>query len=383
MTTPLQFAAWIGMDWADQEHAVCLCDAQGARPESSTVAQDAEALDTWVAQLRTRFGGRPIAICLEQSRGALIYALMKYDFLILFPINPKQLARYREAFTPSRAKGDPTDAEFLCRLVREHQDRLRAWRPDDELTRSLRLLTEARRKWVNQRTALGNQLLQHLKETYPLAEQFRGQHVHAVSLLALLERFPTQAELQRASPKQLLKWLPKLRRVVDDQPDEDSRIRRIRQARQPVTDAAVLKNARLAIRHLVKTLLSLNQTIAEYDQQIAKLLAEHPDAELFGTFDGAGSSLTPRLIAAFGTDRQRYDSAQDLQQLSGIAPVAIQSGRTRIIRRRRCCPKFLRQTFHEFARCSLQSSTWASAYHRMLRARGHGFHAAVRALAFK
>jgi hypothetical protein len=54
---------------------------------------------------------------LEQSRGPLIYALLKYDFLILYPINPKTLARFREAFTPSRAKDDPRDAEYLVSVA--------------------------------------------------------------------------------------------------------------------------------------------------------------------------------------------------------------------------------------------------------------------------
>ena len=126
MNTP-PYAAFVGIDWADAEHAVCLLAGDAA--EHATVAQAADALDQWVAALRQRFGGRPVAICLEQSRGALLYALMKYDGLVLFPLNPKQLAKYREAFYPSGAKDDPTDAELLACFVREHHARLRAWRP--------------------------------------------------------------------------------------------------------------------------------------------------------------------------------------------------------------------------------------------------------------
>lgn len=385
MSTPTEFAAFVGIDWADQKHAVCLVETGSSRAERSVVEQQAEAIDDWVAGLRTRFDGRPVAVCLEQSRGALLYALMKYECLVLFPINPKQLARYREAFTPSGAKDDPADAELLCGFVRQHHARLRVWRPDDVTTRGLRLLSEDRRKWVEQRTALGNQLIQHLKECYPLACKLRRKHVYAENFLALLAKFPSQRELQRASPKQLVRYLPKRRRVVDDPASEsgDERTAAIRAALPLVTDGAVLQAGRLAVRNLVTVLQQLNQTIAEYDHEIATLLSQHPDAELFAGVPGAGEALVPRLVAAFGSDRTRYASAEDLQQLSGVAPITVQSGKSHLVRMRRACPKFLRQTFHEFARCSLGASVWAKAYCAMLRAKGHGFHSAIRALAYK
>jgi transposase len=384
MNQATDFAAFVGIDWADQEHAVCLIEAHGSQFEHRVLPQQAEALDEWAAGLRERFGGRNVAVCLEQSRGALIYALMKYEFLVLFPINPKQAARYREVFTPSGAKDDPADAELLCGFLREHQRKLRAWRPDDATTRALRLLTEGRRKWVAQRTALGNQLLQVLKECYPLACSLIPKHVYAESFLKLLTRFSSQRELQRASPKQLTRYLPLRRRAVDDPPAaQDERIAQIRQAAELVTDAAVLTSGRLAVRHLAANLQQLNQAIAEYDQQIAAELAQHPDAELFATAPGAGPALTPRLVAAFGSDRSRFASAADLQQFSGVSPVTIRSGKSHVVRMRRACPRFLRQTFHEFARCSLTKSAWARAYCAMLRAKGHRYHSAVRALAYK
>lgn len=385
MTLSASFAAFVGIDWADQEHAVCLQQADGSTLEASTLKQRAENLEAWASALRTRFAGRPVAVCLEQSRGALAYALMKYEFLVLFPLNPKQLARYREALSPSGAKDDPTDAELLCRFVSQHHQRLRAWRPDDVTTRGLRLLTEQRRQWVDQRTAAGNQLLQRLKEVYPLALELLGKSVYAQRFLDLLERFPSQQELHRASPKQLLGVLPKLRRTAEDPPaaSADPRIAAIRAARPLVTDEAVLLAGRMAVCHLVTELRHFNKTIADYDQQIAALVARHPDATLFETLPGAGHALAPRLVAAFGTDRERYESADHLAQWSGVAPVTERSGKTCIVRKRWCCSKFLRQTFHEFARCSVYASQWAAAYYRMQRARGKRHHAAIRSLAFK
>lgn len=381
MNTP-EYAAFVGIDWADEEHAVCVCEPGQDAARHARLAQQAGAIDAWARELADRYDGRPVAVCLEMSRGALIYALMKYPQLALFPLNPKQLAKYRQAFSPSGAKDDPGDAELLARFVREHHRRLRVWQPDDALTRGLRLLCEDRRRAVDDRTAAGNRLLRHLKEAYPLALTLAGQHVYSAAFLALLARFPGEHALRRAAPRVLAKYLPKRRRVAGDD-DVDPRIAAIRQSPRLVVDEAVLQHARLAIKHLVAQLQQLNAMIAEYDEEIAALVARHPDAPLFASFSGAGPALVPRLVAAFGSDRSRYRSADELQQLSGIAPITVQSGKSRLVRMRRACPRFLRQTFHEFARCSLKTSRWARAYYELLRAQGQKFHAAVRALAYK
>lgn len=386
MNQKLECVAFIGVDWGDQEHAFSILPVDGGPASHGTLKQRAEAIAAWVAQLRQRFGGRPVAICLEQSRGALMFALMQYEFLLLCPINPSQLASYRKALYPSGAKDDPTDAELLARFVQEHHDQIRVWKPDDEITRSLRLLSEQRRDWVEQRVGLENQLRQRLKETYPLALQLFPGDLHAEGGLAFLAKFPTLKELKRASPQQLAKWLPKRRRRVDDPPAEElcrEQIQAVRQALPLTKDRAVLEHARLVISHVVTQIQSLKDAIAECDQKIAALFVQHPDRDLFASFPGAGSAIAPRLAAAFGTDREKFQRAQDIQQMSGVAPITRSSGKTTVVQIRWACPKFLRQTFHEFARCSTKFSTWAQAYLEMRRTAGTPYHVIIRSLAFK
>jgi len=374
------FAAFIGLDWGDQTHAVCL-SADGRRV-TIELAQQAEDIEAWAAGLRQRFGGRRIAICLEQSRGALVYALLKYEFLVLFPINPKQLASYRDAFVPCGPKDDPTDAELLCQFVEQHHQRLRAWRSDDSSTRTLRLLTEDRRRWVDERTALKNRLRQRLKEYFPLALEVASEDLDTGWFLELLKKYPSHAELRRANPKTLARLFPKRGRVADDS-GEDSRVTLVRSSSPLVTDQAVILTHRLDVLWIVRMILQLNDTVAEYDREIAQHMAQHCDAELFQSFPAAGPAMAPRLAAAFGTDRERYSSAQEMQQFSGIAPVLKRSGKSCLIIRRLACPKFVHQTFHEYADHSRKKSVWAGAYYRMLKARGMGHHCALRSLAFK
>ena len=134
---------------------------------------------------------------------------------------------------------------------------------------------------------------------------------------------------------------------------------------------------------LAKQLRTLHGSIAEYDRQIAQLFAQHPDAFIFNGLPGAGATLAPRLLSAFGTDRDRHPSAQDVQTYAGVAPVIERSGKQCWTHWRWNCPKFMRQTFHEFAKNSIPYSAWAKAYYELQKKRGKGHNAAIRSLAFK
>ena len=102
-----EFAAFIGLDWADSKHDVCLQAAGSAKRACFILTHTPEAIDTWVSTLRTRFNGHPIAVCLELTKGPIVSAWRTDDFLVLFPINPLTLARYREAFTQLCTKSVP------------------------------------------------------------------------------------------------------------------------------------------------------------------------------------------------------------------------------------------------------------------------------------
>jgi transposase len=370
-----EFAAFVGIDWADEEHAVCVLDGERLRRE--VLPHTPEAIAAWTAGLARDFGGRPVAVMIEQSRGALLYALMQYPQLVLFPINPKQAARYREALAQSGKKDDPTDAECLARFVREHHRELRAWRPADSATRQLAQLVELRRKAVESRKQTTQQWEARLKEYFPLVLDL-GDTALA---LAVVERWPTHHALARANPATLRKFFAQHGRRNEDQVNE--LIARIRAAQPLTTDRAIIDPNALAVKFLVKQQRLLEAAVDEFDTAIAQCFAAHPDAELFRSPPGAGAALAPRLLVAFGTDRDRFASADEVQAYSGIAPVTKRSGKSCRVSKRYFCNKFLRQTFHEFADHARKWSTWSKAFYDHLRARGHRHNAAVRTLAFK
>ena len=88
-----------------------------------------EAVDQWAVELERRFEGRPIAVALEQSRGALVFMLSKYAHLVLFPVHPSTAANYRKSLRPSGAKADPYDASMLLDLLMRHGEQLRRFQP--------------------------------------------------------------------------------------------------------------------------------------------------------------------------------------------------------------------------------------------------------------
>jgi transposase len=371
----------IGIDWADREHSVCLIDPLRPQPQFHTLAQQPAAIAQWAAELRARYPDRALCVCLETSEGPLFHALLAAGCFTLFPVNPKQSARFREVFSPTGKKDDRADAHALARLLLQHPDQLRACRPDDELTRRLARLTELRRTLVEQQKSCTQQLAAALKLYFPLLVQLFGGKLQQPLALALLQRWPTLAALRRASPATLRKVLAT--HAVRNPLRQDELIRQFRAAAPLTEDAALIEPQAAYAQHLARQLAELARTIGQFESEIAEATAAHPDAPLFRSLPGAGDALVPRLIAALGSDRQRYESAEELQNVSGIAPVTIQSGQSRRVQRRRACPKFLRQTFHEFADQARKWSSWSRAWYEQKRAAGMKHQAAVRALAFK
>lgn len=143
---PEQFAASRGIDWADAKHDICLQAADSTKRERSVLHQRPEAIEEWAQLLQQRFPGQPIAVCLELTKGPLVSALQNYDFFILFPVNPATVANYRQAFTPSRAKDDPTDAALQLDLVFRPRDTLQPLTPQSPAMRALQHLVATRRR---------------------------------------------------------------------------------------------------------------------------------------------------------------------------------------------------------------------------------------------
>jgi len=375
-----QFAAVVGLDWADRKHDVCIRVRGSDRLERGVVEHSPLALDQWLDGLRKRFGGAPVAVVVELERGPIVSALLEHDFIVVLPINPATLAKYRKAFVPSGAKDDPTDAEHALDYFERHGDRLKPLRRDSAPMRQLRQLVQERRVFVEDRVSITNRMTHALKAYFPqVLGWFRDKFTDV--FIDFLEQWPTLQAAQRARRETLVRFFQEhnVRRL-------DTIERRIVElkAERPLTrDVGVIEPAQLVVSLLLAQLRAVCRAIERLDQEIARLAASLPDYELFSSLPGAGPALAPRLLVAFGERRDRFENAASIQKYAGVAPVTERSGNKHWVHWRYACTTFLRQTFVEWAKETIPRSYWAKAFYEKHRAKGASHNATLRALAFK
>ena len=374
-----QFTAIIGIDWADKKHDICIQVTETGQRKTYQIAHKADKIDEWARSLHRQYGGR-IAVALELSKGPLVSALQKYDFFVIFPIDPTTLANHRKTFTPSGAKDDPTDAEFALDLLLKHTEHFTALRPQSVEMRTLMTLVEQRRRLMNDRVRITNRLRSALKQYYPQALEWFDR-IDTQLFCDFIKRWPSLAQARRARKSTLEKFFRE--HNMNRKALLERRLAAIKSAVPLTTDEAVIVPYRLQVLTLVAQLEVALESIRIYDEEIAGLAPQHPDYGLFNTLPGAGPSLAPRLLVAFGEQRDRFASAAELQKYGGIAPVTERSGQKSWIHWRWQCPTFLRQTFVEWAAPTINKSYWAGLYYYQQRAKGCSHQAAVRALAFK
>jgi len=373
------YTAYIGIDWADSKHDICIQAAASEQREFGQISHQAEEIEDWAQSLQKRFGGK-IAVAVELSKGPIVYALQKYDFIVIFHVNPSTLARYREAFNPSGAKDDPTDAEMALDLILRYPNRFQPINPQSPKIRKLALLVEQRRTLVHDRIRITNRLRNALKQYYPQPLEW-FDHIDTPIFCDFINRWPTLIQVKRARKTTIENFFHQHNMRFDNL--LQSRLVSIKAAKPLTQDDAVIAPHKLYALHLVELLQITLVSIKRYDDEISKVAVSHPDYSLFSALPGAGPSLAPRLLVAFGEQRERFSNAAEFQKYAGVAPVTERSGKKCWVHWRWQCSTFLRQTFVEWAAQTINKSFWAGAYYRQQREKGCTYQMAVRALAFK
>ena len=305
------FAACVGLDWADAKPDVCLPAAGTAQREFLSLEHSPEEITAWVQTLRTRFHGQPVAVCLELTKGPSVSALRNDDFLVLFPVNPLTVAKYREALPPSRAKDDPTDAALQGEILLKHRDKLPPLRPQSPTIRALAQLVEHRQRLVGDTVRLTHRLTSALKNYLPQVLQWFPDQDTAI-FGAFLRRWPTlkAAQLARRSTLEGFFRAHPVRSVDVI----DTRLQALQRAMALTTDDGVITPHVLLVHALVAQLRVTWQAIADFATAIAQRAQDHPDVPVFDALPGAGAVFAPRLLVACGAQRERFSSAEELQK---------------------------------------------------------------------
>lgn len=379
----MEFASFVGWDWADKEHQLTTRDADQELLVRKALAGGANAIHHWATGTLKEYGGKPVAVCIEGSRGAVMHALMGYPHIVLYPVNPKSASLLREALYPSGKKDDPIDADVLQLFVDKHREKLRPFEPEDAVTRKLALLSEQRKKITNDITRSTNRLKANLKGYYPQALELL-EDLDTPLACDFLEKWPTLQRLKRSKPATIVSFY----RRHNSRSAEliNKRLEVIRVSVALTDDEALVEGGEIRTLSSLMSLRGLLDARKYLDGHIQKIYESHVEHALIDSFPGAGPVMGARLIGLLGSNRERIVSAEHLQLVTGIAPVTRASGGrhgTKSVHRRLQRSKYLHQTIVEWASCSIPHSEWARACYDQLRARGKGRYSALRILGYK
>jgi hypothetical protein len=299
---PETFAAFVGLDWADAQHEVCF-QAAGSEPrEPDSRDHTPEAIEAWGCALQKRCEGTPLAIGLALHNGPSVFALRTYHVLGLLPIHPLPLARDREAFPPRRAQDDPTDAALQRAVLRTHRDQLPPLKPQSPTRRALAPRVEHRRRVVGDTVRSTQRLTSTLQNSCPQGLQgFPDKDT--VIFGDVLSRWPTlkAAHLARRAPLETF-----LREHHGRSADVIAqRITAIQAALPLTTDAGIIPSTGLLVHALVSQLRAAVPAMQAFDHAIAQHAQRPPDFAVFQPRPGAGPGFAPRLLVAFGAQRER------------------------------------------------------------------------------
>lgn len=351
-----------GVDWATDEHAVCVVDNQGRIVVEFDVANDAAGLSTMCRRVKDA-GVRRVAI--ERPDGPVVDALLDAGLEVVV-VSSRSVKVLRERYGTAGNKSDRSDAYVLADCLRTDGHRWRSLEPDSPATITLRGHVRARKDLVETRVATANQLRAHLRIVFPGAVGLFRDVDSAISL-RFLERFPSATRAVWLSEKRLAAWLRANGYCGRKDPAE--LYRRLTEGARGTTGDEGDARAAITLAYLL-VLKTLRAQIDELDTRIAELLDAHPDAHIFHSLPRAGTIRAATLLAEIGDCRARFPDPESLTCLAGVAPSTRSSGHHRVVTSRWSSDKKLRDALCDFAGDTTRANPWADQRYRALRLAG-------------
>lgn len=370
---------YLGIDWAEAHHDVCLMDEGGTRLAGTRVPDGLEGL----RRIHELVAGHTdsaenVVVGIETDRGLLVRGLVAAGYQV-YAVNPFAVSRYRDRHATSGAKSDPGDAKVLADLVRTDRHNHRPVAGDSELAEAVKVLARAHQTLVWSRQRHVNQLRSSLREFYPAALTALGTDLASRDALAVLGRAPTPAEGRRLSLSQIqaaLRQGGRERNLATRSTDIQQALR----AAQLEPPPRLAKAYGSSVRATVRVVAQLNAEISELEAALAQAFDEHPDAEILRSLPGLGVVLGARVLGEFGDDRTRYQHARARRCYAGTAPITRASGTRLVVLARMARNRRLADALYLWAFSALTCSPGARRFYDAHRARGNTHHQALRAL---
>lgn len=368
---------FIGLDWARTKHDLIALDQKGDALLKLRLQHDpADLVST--AQKIAALEPNPtqVRVTIELHDGALLAWLLAQGYTV-YGLNPKSADRAREQYRPSGGKDDATDAFVLADLTRVHSDKWRPLQPHSDTTQALHDWVRLRADLTQEKTALCQRLRAILDEWCPALSRLCDD-LNRQWQQALLADFPLQQDIAAEHGNRINGWA-KAHRLRSATMESLRTLRTFPVLPIPAGRQSAL---RFEIRHLAGRIAELTRQLDEVDAELAEQVEAHPDAAIFQSLPVKGTFTVAALLAGFGQNREDAPSWRELAARWGAAPVTVQSGKSRHVKRRRACDHTMSQVFVFFCfKTAFTAGCWAEEYYRNKRAQGTDHYATLRCLA--
>ena len=383
--------AWFaGVDWASEAHHVCLVGGDGSKREERIFRHAGAGLAEMADWIAAKCGGSApdIPVAIEVPHGPVVESLMDRGFAV-YSINPKQLDRFRDRFSPAGAKDDSLDARVLADALRTDLHHFRRIDPVDPVVIELRAWSRISEELARDRVRLSNRVREQLWRYYPQILEAVGSIIEPW-FLDLWAKAPTPAKarrVQRRTFESLLKR-HRIRRITADQLLEILRAPAIAVA-PGTTEAAVahIKSASERLRLVQRQLADAKREIArlidaldDSEDSSSDQIGGQRDVTVLSSLPGVGQTVLATLLAEAPQALARRDY-KALRCLTGVAPVTRQSGKYKLVMRRVAAHDRLRDAVYHWARVAVQHDPVSKAKYAALRGRGHSHARALRSVA--
>ncbi|MFA9444763.1 IS110 family transposase [Egicoccus sp. AB-alg6-2] len=369
---------YVGHDWAEDHHDVQVQDDQGRVLAKARLADGVEGVASFHALLADHVEDpADVVVATETDRGLFVGALVAAGYQVI-AVNPKSTSRYRERHSTSGAKSDPGDAKVLADLARTDRHNHRPVAGDSELAEAVKMLTRAHQSLVWTRQRQTNQLRSTLREFYPAAlEAFDS--LSSPDALAVLSIAPCPEQGRRLSRSKIAAALRRAgrQRNIERRTLEIQTALRSEQLQAPPLVADAMSTI---VAASVAVISQLQTQIAGLEHELAQRFEMHPDARIIRSLPGLGMILGARVLAEFGDDPNRYDTAKSRKNYAGTSPITKASGKHRVVLARYARNKHLADACYLSAFAALTASPGARTFYDQRRAAGDTHHRALRAL---